>query len=138
MKGIAIFIQKKRVIYIIEIFLVIILGLASRRLSHLLPKILGSYAGDTLWGLMVFFVFRFLFINETILSVVLYALTFSFVIEISQLYHAPWIDFIRNTRLGALILGYGFLWSDLLCYSIGITLGVFHDFVKMKIANREV
>ena len=42
----------------------------------------------------------------------------------SQLYHAPWIDSIRHTTLGGLILGYGFLWSDLACYAVGVGLGV--------------
>ena len=34
-------------------------------------------------------------------------------VEESQLYHASWIDSIRGTTLGALVLGHGFLWSDL-------------------------
>ncbi len=41
-------------------------------------------------------------------------------VELSQLYHAPWIDSIRQTTLGGLILGFGFLWSDLACYALGV------------------
>ena len=44
-------------------------------------------------------------------------------IEISQLYQAPWIDATRATRLGGLVLGHGFLWSDMVCYSVGIGVG---------------
>ena len=51
------------------------------------------------------------------------AYCFCFVIELSQLYHAPWIDGLRHTRLGGLILGYGFLWSDLICYAVGVATG---------------
>jgi hypothetical protein len=47
------------------------------------------------------------------------AMAISVVVELSQLYHAPWIDSIRATRLGALVLGSGFLWSDLACYAVG-------------------
>ena len=50
------------------------------------------------------------------------AAVFSVAIETSQLYHAPWIDAIRRTRPGALVLGYGFLWSDLACYAAGVAL----------------
>ena len=50
------------------------------------------------------------------------ALVFSYLIEISQLYHAPWIDAIRSTALGGLVLGFGFLWSDILCYTVGVLL----------------
>jgi hypothetical protein len=41
-------------------------------------------------------------------------------IEVSQLYHAPWIDSVRHTTLGGLALGYDFDWRDLVCYAIGI------------------
>jgi hypothetical protein len=56
--------------------------------------------------------------------VALFAMTFSILIEVSQLYHAPWLDSIRHTILGGLILGFGFLWSDLACYAVGVGLGV--------------
>ena len=36
----------------------------------------------------------------------------------------PWIDSIRHTTLGGLVLGFGFLWSDLACYAAGVGLGV--------------
>lgn len=55
------------------------------------------------------------------------ALVFSYLIEISQLYHAPWIDAIRATALGGLVLGFCFLWSDILCYTVGVLLGIIVD-----------
>ena len=45
-------------------------------------------------------------------------------VEVSQLYKAPWIDSIRRTTLGGLVLGYDFVWSDLACYAVGVGLGV--------------
>lgn len=51
------------------------------------------------------------------------SLALAFLVEISHLYHAPWIDLIRQTTLGGLVLGFGFLWSDLVCYSVGIATG---------------
>jgi hypothetical protein len=51
----------------------------------------------------------------------------SLLVEISQLYHGSWIDAIHQTTLGDLALGYGFLWSDLICYGVGIALGAFLD-----------
>ena len=41
-----------------------------------------------------------------------------------QLYHAPWIDSIRRTTLGGLVLGFDFVWSDLACYAVGVGLGI--------------
>ncbi len=56
-------------------------------------------------------------------------MAFSVAIELSQLYHASWIDSIRQTTLGGLILGFGFLWSDLACYAVGVVLGVLVDVI---------
>ena len=56
------------------------------------------------------------------------ALLFSYCIEISQLYQAGWINAIRGTTLGALVLGHGFLWSDMVCYTVGVGLAVLIDF----------
>lgn len=52
----------------------------------------------------------------------MWSLMFSFGIEFSQLYQAEWINSIRATILGGLILGKGFLWIDLVRYTVGITL----------------
>jgi hypothetical protein len=51
--------------------------------------------------------------------VVWLAMTFSVLIELSQLYDVPWIDSIRHTPLGGLVLGFGFFWSDFTCYALG-------------------
>jgi hypothetical protein len=48
----------------------------------------------------------------------------SLLVEVGQLYHAPWIDTIRSTPIGGLALGHGFLWSDLACYAGGVVLGI--------------
>lgn len=44
-------------------------------------------------------------------------------VELSQLYHAPWIDAIRTTIPGRLVLGTTFNWPDLPAYAVGIALG---------------
>jgi len=117
--------QRNRFVYFMLFITVILLGLASRTYAHVLPEWVHLYAGDALWALMVYFLIGFIFSQKSPLWVAILALTFSYGIEISQLYHAPWIDAIRANRLGGLILGFGFLWSDLVCYGIGIGIGFF-------------
>jgi len=90
------------------------------------------FIGDILWGLMVYFVVRFLLIKQSIKSVVIISLLFCYVIEFSQLYQAPWINNIRHTIIGGLILGETFLWGDILCYTIGIGIGVLVNSQIMK------
>ena len=115
--------KRSRITYLIAAIAVVILGLSSRRYSRVLPEFLASYAGDTLWALTAFLGIGMLFPRWSTLRVCVTALLFAFAIELSQLYHSPWVDQIRYTMVGGLILGYGFLWSDLLCYGVGITIG---------------
>ena len=116
--------NRSRYRYAFWIIFVIALGLASRRFSVFLPPFIATYAGDTLWALMVFLLFGWMFPAMATRRVALIALLFSVIIEISQLYSPPWLVYLRNLPLGALILGRGFLWSDLICYAIGIGFGV--------------
>lgn len=88
-----------------------------------MPGFLAEYAGDTLWALMLFLLVSTLFAGRPVLVRAAISLALAFLVEISQLYHAPWIDSIRQTTLGGLVLGFGFLWTDLVCYSVGIATG---------------
>ncbi|NJO83648.1 MAG: DUF2809 domain-containing protein [Blastochloris sp.] len=53
-------------------------------------------------------------------------------IECSQLVQTAWLDAIRATLPGRLVLGSGFLWSDLLCYAAGAVLGLLLDRVFLQ------
>ena len=103
------------------VILTVTLGLFSR--SGYLPDFLYGYLGDALYALMFFFIIGFVFPKFSTIKVALIALSFCLAIEISQLYHAEWIDTIRHTRIGGLVLGFGFLWSDLLSYTFGVITG---------------
>lgn len=116
---------RSRIVHALLIAAVITLGLYSRAKSaqSYLPQFISEYAGDTLYALMMFFGIGFLFPKLSTWQVAALAFGLSAFIECSQLYHAPWIDAIRQTRLGGLILGFGFLWSDLVCYAVGVLCG---------------
>jgi hypothetical protein len=103
---------------------VIVLGLGSRRFGSVLPGFIASYAGDTLWALALFLFLGLLLPRMTTARLAALAWAGSLLVELSQLYHAPWIDSVRGTTIGGLILGFGFLWSDLACYAVGVGLGV--------------
>ncbi|WP_413670335.1 DUF2809 domain-containing protein [Mucilaginibacter sp. Mucisp86] len=110
--------KKNRITYFILIIIAIVLGLLSRHFAAI-----PLFIGDILWATMVYFIMRFLFINKSVKFNVIVALIFCFAIEFSQLYKAPWINDLRHTLFGRLVLGEGFLWSDLLCYAIGVGMG---------------
>ena len=116
--------KRSRRTYAALILFVVALGLASRSsLASQLPGFLSTYAGDTLWALMVFLIIGFCFPSLKTSLAAAAAITFSFGIEFSQLYQADWINQLRGNRFGALVLGAGFLWSDLICYTVGVFIG---------------
>lgn len=125
-----------RFVYLLAATVVVIAGMASRRYREQLPEFLAEYAGDTLWALMVFLLVSTLLAGRPIPLRAAISLALAFLVEISQLYHAPWIDAIRQTTLGGLALGFGFLWTDLVCYSVGIFLGVITEWQiwRLKVA----
>jgi Protein of unknown function (DUF2809) len=115
----------------ILIALVCLLGIGSRRYAHLLPGFIADYAGDTLWALVAFLGIGLILTRASTWTVACLAMAFSVAVELSQLYHAPWIDSIRHTTLGGLILGFGFLWSDLACYGVGVAIGVVLEWIAL-------
>ncbi|MBC7807956.1 MAG: DUF2809 domain-containing protein [Akkermansiaceae bacterium] len=115
---------RNRLIYIALSIATIAVGLAVRRFGATLPPFVAAYAPDALWALMVFWVIGLVWTRATTAQVAVAALTFAYLIEISQLFHPAWLDAIRHTRLGGLVLGFGFLWSDIACYTVGVAVGV--------------
>lgn len=115
--------SRNRVVYATLVLAVIATGLLWRADFMPLPPPASNHGGDALWALMVFLGFGFLLprLSTPVLSLV--ALTFAWGVEFSQLYQAPWLDAIRATLPGRLILGTTFNWLDLAAYALGIGLG---------------
>lgn len=112
----------------------LVLGFASRRPASALPRFVSLYAGDALWAALVFWLAAAAWPRARTAHLAAAALAFAVAIETSQLYHAPWIDAVRATRAGALVLGFGFLWSDLACYAAGVGLAAVLDISITRLA----
>ncbi len=112
---------RKRMHYLAFIIGTIALGLGSR--TSAVPDFIYPYLGDALYALMIFFILGFLLRKATSFQLLALAIIVCFSIELSQLYQADWINAIRRTRLGALVLGSGFLWSDFIAYLVGSLFG---------------
>ena len=115
---------RRRPFYALWIALTIGSGLLLRSRFASLPEFAEKYGGDMLWALMVFFGFGLIFRRASTLRIGLPALGFAWAIEFSQIYRAEWIDGIRETRIGHLVLGSTFNPPDLLAYVAGVALGV--------------
>lgn len=124
-----------RVWYAVLAGLVIVAGLLWRSKLMFLPPFLSKYGGDALWALMVFFGMGFVFPRLSTRSLALLAMGFSCAVEFSKLNHAPWIDAVRSTLPGRLVLGHTFNWPNLTAYAIGIALGVLGEQLGRKARN---
>lgn len=80
---------------------IIFFGILSRKLEFV-PLCIG----DILYGSMIFFILRFISINNHLISVTTKALTISFTIEFLQLYQGNWMLTLRNT-FGTICVGCG-------------------------------
>jgi hypothetical protein len=111
---------RNRIVYLLSVATVILLGLSSRKYAGYLPEYINTYLGDALWAVMIYLFTAVLLNDRKPSQIAFVSWLFCYLIEISQLYHAPWIDAIRNTRLGGLVLGFGFLWTDIIADTMGI------------------
>ncbi|NQX03098.1 DUF2809 domain-containing protein [bacterium] len=118
---------RNRVLYAGLALAVIAAGLLWRASFMPLPPVVSKYGGDALWALMGFVGLGFLLPRAPTRVVALLALTTSWGVEFSQLYHAPWIDAVRATRPGHLVLGSTFNWPDLPAYAAGVALGAWAE-----------
>ncbi|WP_225446351.1 ribosomal maturation YjgA family protein [Paenibacillus rhizovicinus] len=113
----------------------IVLGLASRRFADQLPPWLAEHAGDALWAAMIYCGCRLLRPGRRIRFAGAVSFLFCCAIECSQLYQADWLNDIRHTTIGGLVLGEGFLAVDLARYAAGIGSAMLADMAALHAAG---
>jgi hypothetical protein len=112
--------MNRRTRYLVTILLTIVIGIAARKISAYFPEWINFWLGDALYAFMMFFLVAFLIVNKPAIVKAVIALIICYCIELSQLWQGEWINSVRQTVLGKLVLGNGFLWSDLVAYLAGI------------------
>lgn len=115
--------KRQRFAYLLAAFFVIVIGLLTLPLRRILSETFISAIGDALWSLAVYLLLTLARPNWAAKRIFIAALVFSVCIEFSQIYHAPWIDALRRTLPGRLILGWQFDWQDLTWYLCGCLMG---------------
>jgi hypothetical protein len=111
------------------IAMVVVVGLGSR--SALLRSWVPLGVGDALWAVAVFLGCGWLCPARSIGRIAVLALLLSWAVEFSQLWHAPWLDGLRQEWWGALVLGRGFLWTDLVWYAGGVGLAALVEWMVL-------
>ena len=126
--------KKKRDLrfYLPLMLLLVIIGLPARLYAEHLPDWYILYFGDFLWAILLYFLIAVIFGLEIKLTFTT-AIVVAYLIEISQLFHPAWLQALRSYKIIGLIIGYGFLWSDIIAYTLGITLGAIIDWTYDRV-----
>lgn len=109
-----------RLRYLLLACVTIVVGLAVHVGPLPMSPRLRDATGDALWAMMMLWWIGV--VLPFVLPMVRGALAFGVcvAVELSQLYHVPWLDAIRATMLGQLVLGSGFDSRDLVAYALGV------------------
>jgi hypothetical protein len=121
--------------YIVAMIATAIAGYLSRSpmLRDLCPS---KYPGDALWAATLFFAIGVLFPRTPTLTRAGAANLCALAVELSQLYHAPWIDAVRRTTIGHLFLGFTFSRHDTAAYAAGIAVALLGEIAVRRAARR--
>lgn len=117
--------------------LVIVTGLALRGLGPQLGVPMGivKYGGSALWGAMVFFLVAIATPPTARPALAAGAMLIAIAVELSRLYHVPWLDAFRLTLAGALLLGRIFSLWNIGAYAVGIAAAMLVDAWQARITR---
>lgn len=102
----------------------IVLGLLLQLARRALPAVAGDALGDALWAIMIYWIVAGIRPTLARFRRAIIALLGCWSVEVSQLYHAAWIDGVRRTTLGRLVLGTDFDARDIVAYAVGVAIAL--------------
>lgn len=119
--------KSNRIQYLIIAIVTTAVALGLRKIWASLPLVINIWLGDFLWAFMLYFLGIALFWPRNKQKYTILLVVFCWFVELSQAWHTPWLDAFRDTVIGGLLLGHGFLWSDILAYTAGAWFGYVLD-----------
>jgi Protein of unknown function (DUF2809) len=105
----------------------IAVGLVVHTRGNALGAVARDVVGDALWAAMMFWWISSVVPRSSRPARVAIALLVCAAVEVSQLSHASLLMTLRETRLGALVLGTGFDSRDLVSYTCGVAVAAIID-----------
>jgi di/tricarboxylate transporter len=123
---------RTRLTYALAAVAAIALGLWIHRGGLPLGRDARDITGDAVWAMMMVWWVSAAMPRATLVARAGVALGICFGVELSQLAHTPWLDALRATLVGRLVLGSGFDARDLLAYSLGVLAAACVDAVTRR------
>lgn len=103
-----------------------------------LPFGVVKHGGSLLWGTMVYLLLAVFAVHRPTFRLAILAALIALCVELSRLYHTPWLDAFRLTTPGALLLGRVFSPWNLVAYGAGIALGAGLDRLIARVRSPEI
>lgn len=128
----------KRATYVAFTVLVICCGLVLRKFGYdlHLPFVVVKFGGSGLWGAMIYLLLASMTGRSEPGKIALGAFLVAIAVELSRLFHTPWLDAFRLTTAGALLLGRVFSPWNILAYGVGIAAAMLLDFLWLSKARK--
>jgi hypothetical protein len=127
---------RARFVYVAAALATLVAGLGVH-LGDALSLRVRDVTGDALWAMMVAWWVSALVPARSLTVRAVSALTISWIVELSQLYHAPWIDGLRRLRVVHLVLGSDFDARDLASYAAGVGAAVVMEVALRRLLGRQ-
>jgi hypothetical protein len=89
-----------------------------------MPGLVRTYGGDVLSATCIFFGVRYVAHRRTLAQCAAIGFIICVLIELQQLYTGTWLVHLRDDTPLGILLGHGFLRSDIACYAVGTSIGV--------------
>ena len=90
-------------------------------------RVIRKDLGDVLWGTMFYLLLVLVLERCPVRVAAIGAMIIVSIVEFLKLYHAEWIEAIRATRAGGLLLGRVFEWMNFASYAAGVLVGIILD-----------
>lgn len=87
---------------------------------------------------MIYALIRIVLINNKAIQIAIISLSICYGIELLQLYQGEWMIELRKTLFGRYVLGQGFLWTDILAYTFGISIAFLIEKLALKRLSNQV
>jgi Protein of unknown function (DUF2809) len=122
----------RRMRYLVLAIATIAVGVMVHLGGSFLPPVARDVIGDALWAMMMVWWMGVAAPRLPLRTRGLAALAICIGVELSQRYHTPFLDALRRTLPGHLLLGSGYDPRDLLAYAAGVVVAVVLAHVKAE------
>jgi hypothetical protein len=118
-------ISKKRLLTLLMIIILVPIGFFTKFYSgpaqNWISNSIGGLLYEVFWCLVLYFMFQ----KTRIVIIVLIVFVTTCFLEFLQLWHPPFLEYLRGNFIGRTILGNTFNWMDFPYYIAGSILGYF-------------